>query len=109
TWLVEGKRVSAVISFTSTLDHKARGAEDSQSDTGHTFAHFAFQYSEGSLVFADLQGTPGPVRGNNGLILFDPMTHTLDGGSGLGDFGMEGIESFVNGHECNRLCEQLHL
>jgi hypothetical protein len=30
-------------------------------------------------------------------------------GSGLGDFGIEGIESFVNGHECNRLCEQLHL
>ncbi|KAJ6579920.1 kinase-like domain-containing protein [Mycena sp. CBHHK59/15] len=109
TWLVEGKRASVVISFTSTLDHKARGAEDSQSDTVHAFAHFVFQYSEGSLVFADLQGTPGPVRGNDGLILFDPMTHTLDGGSGLGDFGMEGIESFVNGHECNRLCEQLHL
>lgn len=79
TWLVEGKRASVVISFTSTLDHKARGAEDSQSDTVHTFAHFVFQYAEGSLVFADLQGTPGPVRGNDGLILFDPMTHTLDG------------------------------
>ena len=30
-------------------------------------------------------------------------------GSGLGDFGREGIESFVNGHECNGLCEQLRL
>ena len=79
TWLVEGKRASVVISFTSTLDHKARGAEDSQSDTVHAFAHFVFQYAEGSLVFADLQGTPGPVRGNDGLILFDPMTHTFDG------------------------------
>ncbi|KAJ7220398.1 hypothetical protein C8J57DRAFT_1536881 [Mycena rebaudengoi] len=58
TWLVEGKRASVVISFTSTLDHQARGAEDSQSNTVHAFAHFVFQYSAGSLVFADLQGTP---------------------------------------------------
>ncbi|KAJ7088966.1 hypothetical protein C8R44DRAFT_892588 [Mycena epipterygia] len=75
TWLVEGKRASVVISFTSTLDHKARGAEDSQSDAVHAFAHFVYKYSERSLVFADLQGTPGPVRGNDGLIWFDPMTH----------------------------------
>lgn len=79
TWLVEGKRASIVISFTSTLDHQARGAEDSQSNTVHAFAHFVFQYSAGSLVFADLQGTPALVHGGNGLILFDPMTHTRDG------------------------------
>ncbi|KAJ7197342.1 kinase-like domain-containing protein [Mycena rebaudengoi] len=101
TWLVKGKRASVVISFTSTLDHQARGAEDSQSNTVHAFAHFVFQYSAGSLVFADLQGTPAPVHGGDGLILFDPMTHTRD--------GQEGIESFVGGHECNKLCEQLQL
>ncbi|KAJ7243317.1 kinase-like domain-containing protein [Mycena rebaudengoi] len=93
TWLVEGKRASVVISFTSTLDYQARGTEDLQSDTVHAFAHFVFQYSAGSLVFADLQGTLAPT-GN---------------GSGLGDFGKEGIESFVGRHECNRLCEQLQL
>ncbi|KAJ7820769.1 kinase-like domain-containing protein [Mycena olivaceomarginata] len=107
TWLVESKRASVVISFTSTLDHKARGSEDIQSETVHTFAHYIFGYSGGELVFADLQGTPTPVRGNDGLVLFDPMTHTMAGGSGLGDFGIDGIETFVNTHECNRLCIEL--
>ncbi|KAJ7450656.1 kinase-like domain-containing protein [Mycena galericulata] len=107
TWLVESKRASVVISFTSTLDHKARGAEDIQSETVHAFAHYAFGYSGGDLVFADLQGTPTPVRGSDGLVLFDPMTHTMGGGSGLGDFGIEGIETFINTHECNRLCTEL--
>ncbi|KAJ7726662.1 kinase-like domain-containing protein [Mycena olivaceomarginata] len=107
TWLVESKRASVVISFTSTLDHKARGSEDIQSETVHAFAHYIFGYSGGELVFADLQGTPPLVRGNDGLVLFDPMTHTMAGGSGLGDFGTDGIETFINTHECNRLCIEL--
>ncbi|KAF8146510.1 kinase-like domain-containing protein [Mycena galopus ATCC 62051] len=107
SWLVESKRASVVISFTSTLDHKARGSDDIQSETVHAFAHYIFGYSGGELVFADLQGTPTPVRGNNGLVLFDPMTHTMAGGSGLGDFGIDGIETFINTHECNRLCTEL--
>ncbi|KAJ7025816.1 kinase-like domain-containing protein [Mycena alexandri] len=109
TWLVESKRASVVISFTSTLDHKARGSENIQSETVHAFAHYIFGYSDGELVFADLQGTPTPVRGNDGLVLFDPMTHTIAGGSGLGDFGIDGIETFINTHECNRLCTELQL
>ncbi|KAJ6472440.1 kinase-like domain-containing protein, partial [Mycena sanguinolenta] len=107
TWLVESKRASVVISFTSTLDHKARGSEDIQSETIHAFTHYIFGYSGGELVFADLQGTPTPVRGNDGLVLFDPMTHTEAGGSGLGDFGVEGIETFIKTHKCNRLCTEL--
>ncbi|KAJ7676231.1 kinase-like domain-containing protein, partial [Mycena olivaceomarginata] len=75
--------------------------------TVHTFARYIFGYSGGELVFADLQGTPTPVRGNDGLVLFDPMTHTIAGGSGLGDFGIDGIETFINTHECNRLCIEL--
>ncbi|KAJ7916690.1 kinase-like domain-containing protein [Mycena leptocephala] len=107
TWLVESKRASVVISFTSTLDHKARGSEDKHSETVHAFAHYVFGYSCGELVFADLQSTPTPVRGKDGLVLFDPMTHTMAGGSGLGDFGIDGIEIFINTHECNRLCTEL--
>ncbi|KAJ6629762.1 kinase-like domain-containing protein [Mycena sp. CBHHK59/15] len=107
TWLVESKCASVVISFTSTLDHKARGSEDIQSETVHAFAHYIFGYSGGEFVFEDLQGTPTPVRGNDGLVLFDPMTHTMAGGSGLGDFGIDGIETFINTHECNRLCTEL--
>ncbi|KAF7293615.1 Alpha-type protein kinase domain-containing protein [Mycena indigotica] len=106
TWLVEDKRAAAVIQFTSTLNHKARGT-DLQTLTIHSFAHYVFGATNGTLVMADIQGTPATVRGNDGLILFDIMTHTPDGGSGLGDFGMDGIESFVNSHQCNQLCKRL--
>jgi hypothetical protein len=27
--------------------------------------------------------------------------------SGLGDFGVDGIETFVDTHQCNRFCEKL--
>jgi hypothetical protein len=66
TWLVESKCALVAISFTSTLDHKARGSEDKQSKTVHTFSHYVFGYSGGELVFADFQGTPTPVGGNQG-------------------------------------------
>ncbi|KAJ7853713.1 hypothetical protein B0H14DRAFT_2580318 [Mycena olivaceomarginata] len=54
TWLVESKCASVVISFTSTLDHKARRSEDIQSETVHAFAHYILGYSGEELVFADL-------------------------------------------------------
>jgi len=78
TWLVEGKRAAAVIHFSSTLDHKQRGS-DLQTETVHSFAHYVFGATGGSLIMADLQGTPASVRGNDGIILFDPMTHTVEG------------------------------
>ncbi|KAJ7064244.1 kinase-like domain-containing protein [Mycena amicta] len=106
TWMIKAKRAAAVIKFTSTLNHKARGS-DLQTLTIHSFAHYVFGATHGSLVMADLQGTPATVRGNDGLVLFDVMTHTQDGSSGLGDFGLEGIESFINTHECNQLCKRL--
>ncbi|KAJ7639307.1 kinase-like domain-containing protein [Roridomyces roridus] len=106
TWMVEPKRAAAVIQFTSTLNHKARGS-DLTHLTIHSFAHYVFGSATGTLVMADIQGTPATVRGHDGLVLFDVMTHTQDGGSGLGDFGLEGIESFINTHQCNQLCKRL--
>ncbi|KAJ7776713.1 hypothetical protein B0H14DRAFT_2631627 [Mycena olivaceomarginata] len=40
-----------------------------------------------TLVFADLQGTPALVGYKDGVVLFDPMTHTKNGASGIRDFG----------------------
>ncbi|KAF7329565.1 Alpha-type protein kinase domain-containing protein [Mycena kentingensis (nom. inval.)] len=99
TWLIEPKRASAVINFTGTLDHASHAAaNDIQAKTVHAFTHFVFAKTERSLVFADLQGTPGPVRET---IYFS--------GSGLGDWGQDGINSFVEGHSCNDICAALGL
>jgi hypothetical protein len=97
TWLVERKRPTTVIKFSGTLVHRSH-RRDLRSATISAFAHFVFGYSKGTLVVADLQGaylqlsithemtpdcifqgTPCLVRNNDGLILFDLMTHTKDG------------------------------
>ncbi|KAJ7230476.1 hypothetical protein GGX14DRAFT_384416 [Mycena pura] len=46
------------------------------------------------------QRTPAHLNGKDVTILFDPMTHTIAGNSGIGDFGLEGIKSFFHDHEC---------
>ncbi|KAJ7870108.1 kinase-like domain-containing protein, partial [Mycena olivaceomarginata] len=99
TWLVEPRRSSFVEHFTYTLSHKLH-KKDLPSATIHAFAHFAWGHSNRSLVFADLQGicTPALVGHKDGMVLFDPMTHTKNGASGVGDFGIEGIESFLQDH-----------
>ncbi|KAJ7926924.1 kinase-like domain-containing protein, partial [Mycena leptocephala] len=108
TWLVERKRPSTVIKFSGTLVHHSH-RRDLRSATISAFAHFVFGYSKRTLVVADLQGTPCLVRNNDGLVLFDLMTHTADGDSGVGDFGREGIETFVHDHNCTDLCRSLSL
>ncbi|KAJ7440571.1 hypothetical protein FB451DRAFT_1415067 [Mycena latifolia] len=37
------------------------------------------------------------------------MTHTPKGNSGIGDFGREGIHSFIRDHSCGALCRSLGL
>ncbi|KAJ6598517.1 hypothetical protein B0H10DRAFT_1959433 [Mycena sp. CBHHK59/15] len=85
TWLVERKRLTTVIKFNGTLVHSSH-RKDLRSATISALAHFVFGYSKGSLVFAELQGTLCQVRGKDGLVLFDLMTHTKQEDSGVGDF-----------------------
>ncbi|KAJ7800434.1 kinase-like domain-containing protein, partial [Mycena olivaceomarginata] len=106
TWMVERKCPTAVTKFSGTLVHRSH-RKDLRSATISAYAHFIFRFSKGSLVVADLQGTPCLVRYNDGLVLFDLMTHTEDGDSGVGDFGRKGIETFVNDHMCTDLCRSL--
>ncbi|KAJ6583158.1 hypothetical protein DFH09DRAFT_1076311 [Mycena vulgaris] len=54
-------------------------------------------------------GTKAHVRGGDGLILFDLMTHTKGGNSGVGDFGHKGIATFVRDQRCNMICSSLEL
>ncbi|KAJ6587419.1 kinase-like domain-containing protein [Mycena vulgaris] len=113
TWLIERKRPSAVIKFSGTLVHRSV-RKDIRSATIAAFSHFVFGYGKGDIVFADIQGTPCQLKtkdglGKDGLVLFDVMTHTSEGCSGIGDFGIQGIETFVKDHQCNEICRGLML
>ncbi|PSR87381.1 hypothetical protein PHLCEN_2v5198 [Hermanssonia centrifuga] len=44
-----------------------------------------------------------------GQILFDIMMHTPDGKSGVGDHGQEGIDIFLEQHQCQQFCHELQL
>ncbi|KAJ7090464.1 kinase-like domain-containing protein, partial [Mycena epipterygia] len=108
TWLVELKRSSTVEHFTYTLSHKSH-KKDLQSGNIHAFAHFVWGHSNHTLILADIQGTPAVVQQKDGMVLFDPMTHTKTGASGVGDFGIEGIETFLRDHTCGDICLRLQL
>ncbi|KAF9522684.1 kinase-like domain-containing protein [Crepidotus variabilis] len=107
-WIVESWRAKAVTKFTGTLNHSSVRA-DSLSQTVHAFAHFSYLFTKGEMVFADLQGTPAFNNGESVTILFDVMTHTLHGDSGIGDHGEEGIQSFLETHTCGEICAGLDI
>ncbi|KAG6834916.1 hypothetical protein H0H93_006404 [Arthromyces matolae] len=108
TWLVEPKRSLALTKFSGTLQHRTTN-RDLKSLTVYAWAHFVFGYSRESMVVADIQGTPAQVKGKDGIVLFDIMTHTVNGESGVGDFGIEGMVSFLKDHECHDVCRGLGL
>ncbi|KAG6848200.1 hypothetical protein H0H93_002484 [Arthromyces matolae] len=108
TWLVEPKRSLALTKFSGTLQHGTSN-HDLKSLTVYAWAHFVFGYSQESMVVADIQGTPAQVKGKDGLVLFDIMTHTTNGESGVGDFGVEGMLTFLKDHECRDVCHGLGL
>lgn len=92
TWLVEEKRSPTVQKFTGTLSHVPSSVGGLCSDTVHAFAHFVYDSTDGKLIMADSTaciyhcaddnialGTWVSKNGKNFLVLFDPMSHTIDG------------------------------
>ncbi|KAJ7832306.1 hypothetical protein B0H13DRAFT_2289105 [Mycena leptocephala] len=76
TWLLEPLRAASVNRWSGTLEHPIHA--DKAGKTIDAFMHFAYIYSQQSLVFADLQSTRGRAPSGSGAsILFDAMTHTL--------------------------------
>ncbi|KAF9523529.1 kinase-like domain-containing protein [Crepidotus variabilis] len=98
-WLVEPRRTTAVFKYSGTLIGM----------TLHAFCHFVFDFSNHKLVLADLQGSPMTVQGKETIVLFDIMTHSPTSDSGVGDFGLEGINKFIDQHKCNLVCAGLKL
>jgi hypothetical protein len=100
SWLIEERRSSSVTKFSGTLQHDG-SRQDPLSATIYAFSHFVLWHSKETRVFADLQGTllsfsllfnynllltwfvhTGTLTNVNGvdiMMLFDIMSHTLDG------------------------------
>ena len=96
-WLVEQEQPKTVIKFGGTLQFSLDSGSQI-SVTINAFIHFTYVYSREMLVFADLQGERWlcpcfgrelivscagtrhvTSSGHDGIILFDPMTHTITG------------------------------
>lgn len=107
TWLFEPRITSAQpIKYCGTLHH-AVPADNLTAKTVHAFIHFVTRRSLGTLILADVQGSTGRLErtGQDGIILFDFMTHTPNGSSGPGDHGRIGINAYWSGHQCNPICD----
>ncbi|KAH6901240.1 kinase-like domain-containing protein [Coprinopsis sp. MPI-PUGE-AT-0042] len=112
-WLVEKRHPGqSIIRFNGTLNHSS-AVQDIKYLTIYAFCHYVYGFTQGKLVLADIQGTPQSFRSNDGdvdgITLFDPMTHTSTGDSGIGDFGTSSISRFVEDHVCQDICRQLRL
>nr|VWO98094.1 Lysyl endopeptidase (EC (Protease IV) (PvdS-regulated endoprotease) [Ganoderma boninense] len=97
-YLVEPVRLTtAVVKFTGTLGSTNRN--DLRSLTVTAFAHYVAEQTACRYVFADIQGSNNAnANGKLSITLFDPMTHTAEGTSGVGDHGMKGLQDFVTNH-----------
>ncbi|KAJ2931863.1 hypothetical protein H1R20_g5221, partial [Candolleomyces eurysporus] len=106
-WLVEPKRTRSVRKFCGTLGHPERN--DKVGKTIAALCHWIYVSTRKTEVYADIQGSFMTIDGQETLILFDPMAHTVDQDSGVGDHGEEGIQRFLSEHQCNYICQGLGL
>ncbi|KIJ32673.1 hypothetical protein M422DRAFT_121106, partial [Sphaerobolus stellatus SS14] len=103
-WLIEPRQSTEVIKYSGTMSHPTY-RPDLLGRTMETFAHFIYLESNKHVVMADLQGIPSLLgNGDDGIILFDPMTHTVESNSGVSDHGNAGINKFTADHHCRTLC-----
>ncbi|KAG6905918.1 hypothetical protein DXG01_016948 [Tephrocybe rancida] len=105
--LIEPHRTRSVVKFSGTLQHPHQ--TDKMGKTITAFAHFVHHTSSGEFIFVDIQGSPATINGRDGITLFDLMSHSVQGDSGVGDHGVDGIKSFVDQHWCDFLCTSLGL
>ncbi|KAJ6580599.1 kinase-like domain-containing protein [Mycena sp. CBHHK59/15] len=107
-WLLEPLRNTSVTHYTGTMEHPAGTGQ--LVHTLSAFVHYAFQFSCGNILFADIQGSSGRLTTKTmGIIIFDLMSHTPEEDSGVGDHSPNGIERWRDQHDCNIFCKRLEL
>ncbi|KAJ7913091.1 kinase-like domain-containing protein, partial [Mycena leptocephala] len=95
-WLFEPRRLSKVKHWSGTNEYLS-WHQNKLGSTLNTFTHYAYLLGQETTVLADLQTA---TAGEGVQDLFDVMTHTLNGSSGIGDHGQPGINTFLKKHEC---------
>ncbi|KJA24709.1 hypothetical protein HYPSUDRAFT_53522 [Hypholoma sublateritium FD-334 SS-4] len=102
------RATTSVVKFSGTFGVSTKS--DKLSATMTAFAHFIADNTACQLIFADIQGSFDFVPGETStMVLFDPMTHSPFEATGLGDYGIKGIQDFVDKHECSLICGSLGL
>ncbi|KAJ7741915.1 kinase-like domain-containing protein [Mycena olivaceomarginata] len=108
-WLFETRRSSPVKHWGGTNEYPA-WYQNKLGSILNAFAHYVYLFSQESTVPADLQtATVVNENGEGVQVLFDIMTHTLNGLSSVGDHGKSGITGFLKKHECGNRCHNLRL
>ncbi|KAF8125226.1 kinase-like domain-containing protein, partial [Mycena galopus ATCC 62051] len=109
TWLLEPERGNVQFrKYSGTLEHPRHS--DKQGATINAFQHFVYINSNKSLVLADIQASESHNSASKASVLFDLMLHTITGQVlGGGDHGEDGIQTFVDQHECGERCAQMGL
>ncbi|KAJ3780281.1 kinase-like domain-containing protein [Lentinula aff. detonsa] len=93
--------------WSGTMQHPEHNSKVGNTLT--SFVHFAYEWTHQTVVFADLQTSKVGSENGGTNILFDPMSHTLGGNSGVGDHGNTGIQQFLRSHHCEKRCRELGL
>ncbi|KAJ7672975.1 hypothetical protein DFH06DRAFT_1319201 [Mycena polygramma] len=76
------------------------------------FSHYTYQASNQSRVYIDFEGVFTPF---GGFRILDSRTHLVDAASNhsgryfIGGLGQEGVQKFIDTHNCNALCGALLL
>ncbi|RXW16700.1 hypothetical protein EST38_g9157 [Candolleomyces aberdarensis] len=109
-WLVE-EFLNHARSDDSSVEHFGRHPErnDKVGMTISALCHWIYIFTCKTEVYSDIQGSYMTIDGTDTLILFDPMTHTLNQDSGIRDYGEKGITKFLAEHQCNYICRGLSL
>ncbi|KAJ7877949.1 hypothetical protein B0H14DRAFT_2342166, partial [Mycena olivaceomarginata] len=110
-WLFEPRQHSKVQHWSGTNEYPPYH-QHKLGSTLNVSSHYAYLLSLESMIFCDLQPATIVNINENGdgiQVLFNAMTHTIDGSSGVGDYGKTGIQTFLKKHECANHCHNLHL
>ncbi|KAF5362911.1 hypothetical protein D9758_007070 [Tetrapyrgos nigripes] len=106
TWLIEPRCTTEVIKSSGMMQQVDKN--NLVFKTINVFTHYVYYCTDGVKVLVDLQGTLTA----KGYVLFDPMAHTKEGDSCMGDMGDKGLQAVVDQHnemQCNNICLGLQL